>query len=116
MSTTLSTEPGAISRLLTAYMALRGVSKRRLAKLVDTVVERVRSLSNGGRTNRHLGLIARGRHEPLLVSVGRVLEIPYDELAAAVMADVGFDSPVSSGAPYPGGEAQWWEVSGAPAA
>ena len=100
----------AIARLLTAYLSLRGVSQRRLARLVDTDVQRIAHLLRGSdyKGVRTLGIIARsGKPEPLLLSIARVLEIPHDEVAAAVMADLGFESPVSSGAPYIGGVAQW---------
>lgn len=87
MTATKTLAPGAIARLVASYLALRGVSQRRLARLVDADDQRIRHLVRGSdyKGVRTLGIIARGGTvEPLIVSVARVLQIPTPELAAAI--------------------------------
>ena len=91
MTATKTLAPGAIARLVASYLALRGVSQRRLARSVDTDVQRIAHLLRGSdyKGVRTLGIISRGDTEPLLVSVARALQIPTPELAAAIAEDVG---------------------------
>jgi transcriptional regulator with XRE-family HTH domain len=96
--------PGAIASLLRRYAALRGFSQRRLARVVDTDIQRIAHLMRGFdyKGVRALGIISRADHEPLLVSVARALEIPTSELAFAIAEDIGLPAPLPSGAPDEG--------------
>lgn len=91
MTATKTLTPGAIARLVASYATLRGISRRRLARMVDTDVQRIQHLMRGSdyKGVRTLGIIARADSEPLLVSVARALQIPTPELAAAIAEDVG---------------------------
>ena len=88
----IQNEPGGeVAALIRRYLIERGMSKRRLAKLLGVEVSRIQMIARGSTYTgqRYLGVKSTPDGEPFIRRLADELAIPDDELTRAVAIDLG---------------------------